>query len=124
MIKLKDILNEVERLGIDTPIRDGVAFWENGKPSSQTVEVIVDKKMGNIWNTLVFDLRRMKVKEVGTLREPMISGQVVAKLTPAIKNKIKKIAKDPQEADFINKDYPNMVQKLMRAIKWLNSKTY
>ena len=26
MIKLKDILNEVERLGIDTPIRDGVAF--------------------------------------------------------------------------------------------------
>ena len=61
MIKLKDILNEVERLGIDTPIRDGVAFWENGKPSSQTVEVIVDKKMGNMWNTLVFDLRRMNV---------------------------------------------------------------
>ena len=117
MIKLKDILNEVERLGIDTPIRDGVAFWENGKPSSQTVEVIVDKKMGNMWNTLVFDLRRMNVKEVGTLREPMISGQVVAKVTPAIKNKIKKIAKDPQEAHFINQDYPNMVQKLMRAVK-------
>ena len=69
-----------------------------------------------MWNTLVFDLRRMNVKEVGTLREPMISGQVVAKLTPAIKNKIKKIAKDPQEAHFINQDYPNMVQKLMRAV--------
>ncbi len=32
-------------------------------------------------------------------------------------NTIKKIAKDPQEAHFINQDYPNMVQKLMRAVK-------
>ena len=114
MIKLKDLINEVER--IDT-VKPGIAFWENGKPSSQTVEVVVEQKMGTLWSTLVFDLRGMKVKEVGSLRQVVITGQVVAKLTPAIKNKIKKIAKTPQEAHFINQDDPNMVKKLMRVVK-------
>ena len=36
---------------------------------------------------------------------------------PTTVKQIKKIAKDPQEAHFINQDYPNMVQKLMRAVK-------
>ena len=116
MIKLKDILNEVNRLDVED-IKPGVAFWENGKSSSQTVEVVVENSMGTLWSTLVFDLRKMKVKEVGSLRQVAIAGQVVAKLTPAMKNKIKKIAKTPQEAHFINQDDPNMVKKLMRVVK-------
>ena len=113
MIKLKDLINEVER--IDT-VKPGIAFWERGNPSSQTVEVIVDKKFGTLWDTLVFDLRSMKVREVGSLRQVAIMGQVVANLTSSMKSKIKKIAKDPQQADFINQDNPNMVKKLLRVV--------
>ena len=39
------------------------------------------------------------------------------KLSSSDKMKIKKIVKDPQEADFINQDDPNMVKKLMRVVR-------
>ena len=72
-------------------------------------------------NTMFFfswrDLKSKKVMEVGRLRQVAISGQVEAKLTPAMKNKIKKIAKNPEQAKFINQDDPNMVKKLMRVVK-------
>ena len=73
--------------------------------------------MSTLWWTVLFDLKSMRVVEVGRLRQVAISGQVEAKLTPVMKNKIKKIAKDPQEADFINQDDPNMVKKLMRVVR-------
>ena len=116
MIKLKDILNEVKRIGVED-IKPGIAFWDAGNKSSQKVEVVVENSMSTLWWTVLFDLKSMRVVEVGRLRQVAISGQVEAKLTPVMKNKIKKIAKDPQEADFINQDDPNMVKKLMRVVR-------
>jgi hypothetical protein len=116
MIKLKDILNEVNRLDVED-IKPGVAFWDAGNKSSQKVEVVVENSMSTLWWTVLFDLKSMKVMEVGRLRQVAISGQVEAKLTPAMKNKIKKIAKNPEQAKFINQDDPNMVKKLMRVVK-------
>ena len=39
------------------------------------------------------------------------------KLSSSDKMKIKKIVKDPQEADYINQDDSNMAKKLLRVLR-------
>ena len=57
----------------------------------------------------------MSAHEVGS--NNTLEKQKSMKLSSSDKMKIKKIVKDPQEADFINQDDPNMVKKLMRVVR-------
>ena len=102
MIKLKDLITEVN---------PGDAFKDGN-----SIEIAVEKLYyPNKWKTVSFDLRRMKANEVGT--NHMINTQKEIRLTSSIKSKIKKIAKNPEDAHFINQDDSNMVKKLLSAIK-------
>ena len=102
MIKLKDLITE---------IIPGDAFKDGN-----SIEIAVEKLYyPNKWKTVSFDLQRMKANEVGT--NPMVNTQKEIRLTSSIKSKIKKIAKNPEDAHFINQDDSNMVKKLLRAIK-------
>ena len=102
MIKLKELITE---------IIPGDAFKDGN-----SIEIAVEKLYyPNKWKTVSFDLRSMRANEVGT--NPMVNTQKEIRLTSSIKSKIKKIAKNPEDAHFINRDDSNMVKKLLRAIK-------
>ena len=102
MIKLKDLIIEVN---------PGDAFKDGN-----SIEIAVDKLYyPNKWKTVSFDLKAMIANAVGT--NNMINKQKEVKLTSSIKSKIKKIAKNPEDAHFINQDDSNMVKKLLRALK-------
>ena len=102
MIKLKDLITE---------IIPGDAFKDGN-----SIEIAVDKLYyPNKWKTVSFDLKAMIANAVGT--NNMINKQKEVKLTYSIKSKFKKIAKNPEDAHFINQDDSNMVKKLLRALK-------
>ena len=104
MIKLKDLITEV---------KPGDVFQDVYKKG---VEIAIEKFMGK-WKTVSINVQRMTAYEVGTSPEQMLKKQKLTKLSSSDKMKIKKIVKDPQEADYINQDDSNMVKKLLRAIK-------
>ena len=68
-----------------------------------------------IYKMSLFNLKTMSAHEVGS--NNTLEKQKSMKLSSSDKMKIKKIVKDPQEADFINQDDPNMVKKLMRVVR-------
>ena len=101
MIKLKDLITE---------IIPGDAFKDGN-----SIEIAVEKLYyPNKWKTVSFDLQRMRANEVGT--NPMINTQKEIRLTSSMKAKIKKIAMNPEDAHFINKDDSNMAKKVIRVI--------
>ena len=103
MIKLTDILNEM--------IKPGDVFQDYYKKG---VEIAVEKSMGK-WKTVSFNLKRMSAHEVGS--NNTLEKQKPMKLSSSDKMKIKKIVKDPQEADYINQDDSNMAKKLLRVLR-------
>ena len=105
MIKLVDILNEI--------VKPGDVFQDYYKKG---VEIAVEKSMGK-WKTVSFNLKSMSAHEVGT--NNTLEKQKSMKLSSSDKMKIKKIVKDPQEADYINQDDSNMAKKLLRVLSMM-----
>ena len=103
MIKLMDILNEM--------VKPGDVFQDYYKKG---VEIAIAKSMGR-WRTVSFDLKTMSAHEVGV--NNTLEKQKPMKLSSSDKMKIKKIVKNPQEADYINQDDSNMAKKLLRVLR-------
>ena len=103
MIKLTDILNEI--------VKPGDVFQDYYKKG---VEIAVEKSMGK-WKTVSFNLKTMSANEVGT--NNTLEKQKSMKLSSSDKMKIKKIVKNPQDADYINQDDSNMAKKLLRVLR-------
>jgi len=119
MIKLTNILNEIFPKGAGRKISK--ALQKGVKPGDifqdyykKGVEIAVEKSMGK-WKTVSFNLKTMIAHEVGS--NFSLEKQKPMKLSSSDKMKIKKIVKDPQEADYINQDDPNMVKKLLRVLR-------
>ena len=104
-----DGLTELERL--NEMIKPGDVFQDYYKKG---VEIAIEKSMGK-WRTVSFDLKTMSAHEVGV--NNTLEKQKSMKLSSSDKMKIKKIVKDPQEADYINQDDSNMVKKLLRVLR-------
>lgn len=104
-----DGLTELERL--NEMIKPGDVFQDYYKKG---VEIAIEKSMGK-WRTVSFDLKTMSAHEVGV--NNTLEKQKSMKLSSSDKMKIKKIVKDPQEADYINQDDSNMAKKLLRVLR-------
>jgi len=78
------------------------------------VEIAVEKSMGK-WKTVSFNLKSMSAHEVGT--NNTLEKQKSMNLSSSDKMKIKKIVKNPQEADFINQDDSNMTKKILTVLR-------
>jgi len=110
MKKHKMDMSFLKNESVNEMVKPGDVFQDYYKKG---VEIAVEKSMGK-WKTVSFNLKTMSAHEVGT--NNTLEKQKSMKLSSSDKMKIKKIVKNPQEADYINQDDSNMAKKLLRVL--------
>ena len=105
MIKLKDLLNE--------SVKPGDVY----KDSGGDILIIIKPFIRNKWHFVNFNLQRGMVTGVGTTPESFFEDEKVLKLSSSYKNKIKKILKNPEDIDYLEKDGSIKVRDVLRAIR-------
>ncbi len=106
MIKLKDILNET--------VKPGDVY----KDSGGDILIIIKPWIRNKWHFVNFNLKYDgMVSGVGTTPESFFEDEKVLKLSSSHKNKIKKILKNPEDIDYLEKDGSVKVRDVLRAIR-------
>jgi len=110
MKKHKMDMSFLKNESVNEMVKPGDVFQDYYKKG---VEIAVEKSMGK-WKTVSFNLKTMSAHEVGT--NNTLEKQKSMKLSSSDKMKIKKIVKNPQDADYINQDDSNMAKKLLRVL--------
>ena len=104
MIKLKDLLTEV---------KPGDVY----KDSGGDILLIVKPFIRNKWRFVNFNLQNRMVTGHGTTPEKFFEDEKILKLSSSHKNTIKKILKNPEDIDYLEKDGTLKVRDVLRALK-------
>ena len=103
MIKLKDLLTEV---------KPGDVY----KDSGGDILLIVKPFIRNKWRFVNFNLQRGMVTGHGTTPGRFFEDEKILKLSSSHKNTIKKILKNPEDIDYLEKDGTIKVRDVLRVI--------
>ena len=104
MIKLKDLLTEV---------KPGDVY----KDSGGDILLIVKPFIRNKWRFVNFNLQNRMVTGHGTTPEKFFEDEKILKLSSSHKNTIKKILKNPEDIDYLEKDGTLKVKDVLKALK-------
>jgi hypothetical protein len=115
----KEIDKLRKKLGIKETIGySGVKPGNVYKDSSGDILIIIKPWIRNKWHFVNFNLKHDgMVSGVGTTPESFFEDEKVLKLSSSHKNKIKKILKNPEDIDYLEKDGSVKVRDILRVIK-------